>query len=184
MYTLTKWTVEDYHQMIQAGILSDRNVELINGEIINMSPEGPIHHFLNVTIADYLRSLLESKAIISEAHPITLRDSEPEPDITIIRSPIAQYKNHHPYPEDIFWVIEISDSTLSKDLGVKKKSYASEGIREYWVIDVNNKMLKVFQNPLNNDYQICQEYKNGIVSPLAFPSLGIAVEKLIGLELE
>lgn len=182
MYTLIKWTVEDYHRMIEAGIINERHVELIAGEIIEMSPESPFHHFLNLSSADYLRSLLGSKAVISEAHPITLSDSEPEPDIAILRPPITNYKNRHPYPEDIYWLIEIADTTLKKDLGVKKNLYARVGIAEYWVIDIKSQLLNVFQNPRENDYEISKTYQESVIYPLAFPEVGVRVKKLMGLE--
>ncbi len=137
MYSVAKWSVEDYHKMIEAGILSDRPVELISGEILEMSPEDPFHHYFNSSIVKYLRSLLGTQAVISEGHPITLVDSEPEPDIAIVRSPFSLYLNHHPYPEDIYWLIEISNTSLSKNLGAKKTIYASANIQEYWVIDLN-----------------------------------------------
>ncbi|MGH2412945.1 MAG: Uma2 family endonuclease, partial [Microcystaceae cyanobacterium] len=85
MQTLAKWTVEDYHRMIEAGVLADRRVELIAGEIVEMAPEGPLHKYVTDTSAEYLRSLLQGKAKIYEAHPITLPDSEPEPDIAVVR---------------------------------------------------------------------------------------------------
>jgi Uma2 family endonuclease len=182
MHTLTQWTVEDYHKMIEAGILTERRVELIAGEIIDMSPEGSIHSFINYRGVIYLRSLLGQQAIIREAHPITLANSEPEPDIAIVSSPDTRYLDHHPYPEDIYWLIEISDRTLKKDSGIKKKVYAGAGIREYWIIDITSQILKVFQNPLEGDYQIQQDYQQGMVSPLAFPSLQVSVERLMGKE--
>jgi Uma2 family endonuclease len=166
--------------MIEAGMLSEHPVELIGGKIIEMSPEGSIHSFINYRGVIYLRSLLGDRAIIREAHPITLANSEPEADIAIVRPPDTLYLEHHPYPEDIYWLIEISDRTLNKDLGVKKKVYAGAGIREYWVIDLNSKTLKVFQNPLQEDYHTQQDYREGMLSPLAFPFLEISVERLIG----
>lgn len=182
MYTLTRWTVEDYHRMIEAGILDDRRVELIRGEIIEMSPESPFNYFLNRRDVRYLESLLEERALISEGHPITLPDSEPEPDIAIVRSPDTLYLDHHPYPEDIYWIIEISDSTLKKDLSLKKNVYASAGIREYWVIDLQTRTLHVFRNPLGDDYEIAETYRDGVVYSIAFPTIEISVKKLLGLE--
>ncbi|MGD1700552.1 Uma2 family endonuclease [Dapis sp. BLCC M229] len=117
-----------------------------------------------------------------EAHPITLVDSEPEPDITIVRSPDTLYLDRHPYREDIYWIIEIADSTLQKDLGTKKKLYGCSGIEEYWVIDIANKNLKVFRNLMNNKYQIEQNYQDRIIFPLAFPSVEISIKKIIGFD--
>ncbi|MDJ0556909.1 MAG: Uma2 family endonuclease [Microcoleaceae cyanobacterium MO_207.B10] len=182
MTTLTKWTVEDYHRMINAGIIEERQVELINGDIINMSPEGPIHRFINHRGVKYLRQVLGNLAEVMEAHPVTFVNSEPEPDITIVRSPDTLYLDRHPYGEDIYWIIEIADSTLQKDLGMKKTLYANAEIQEYWVIDIAQKSLKVFQNQINNEYKVEKNYQDGIVSPLAFPSVEISVKKIIGLE--
>ena len=182
MYTLTKWSLSDYHKMIEVGILSDRRVELILGNIIEMSPEGPLHRFINHTTVKYLRTLLKDQAEVIEAHPITLSDSEPEPDIAIARSPDRLYLNRHPYPEDIYWLIEIADTTLNKDLGIKKKAYAQAGIAEYWVIDLSSVTLKVFLNPTEEDYQTECEYRDGIVSPQAFPDIEIMIKQLLNLE--
>lgn len=141
-----KWTIEDYHRMIDAGILDDRHVELLNGEIVEMSPEGIPHASFSSDAADYLRSLLSGRAKIREAKPITLplTDSEPEPDIVIVRLPSSIYHAHHPYPEDVFWLIEYSDSSLKKDLEVKTQTYAAAGIREYWVINLKVSVQQLF----------------------------------------
>ncbi len=179
MVTLIKWSLFDYHQMIKAGILSDRRVELILGDIIEMSPEGPIHRFVNHTTVKYLRELLKNQAEVYEAHPITLSESEPEPDLAIVRSPETLYFKRHPYPEDIYWLIEIADTTLTKDLGVKKKAYALACIPEYWVIDVESQTLLVFRNPLDSDYTEKYEYQGGIISPQAFPQIKIEVQRLL-----
>lgn len=121
MITLAKWSVSDYHQMIEAGILSDRQVELLAGEIIEMSPESAPHYMLGEDNSEYLKKLLKDKAYVRFDGPITLSDSEPEPDIAIVRLPREQYRQRHPYPEDIFLIIEISNSTLAKDLNQKKR---------------------------------------------------------------
>ncbi len=88
MITLAKWSIEDYHQMIAAGILSERHVELLEGQIIEMSPEGPKHRNINDSIAEYLREKLRDRAKIYEAHPVSLPNSEPEPDIAVVRLPV------------------------------------------------------------------------------------------------
>jgi Uma2 family endonuclease len=183
MYTLTQWSVEDYHLMIAQGILTDRSVELIAGDIINMSPEGSTHRFINHRGIKYLRHLLGDQAEVMEAHPITLSDSEPEPDIAIVRSPDTLYLDRHPFAEDVYWLIEISDRTLAKDLGIKKKIYGQAGIPEYWVIDVARRSLKVFKGLTEQEYAIEQEYQKGIIVPLAFPDVQISLERLLCLEM-
>ncbi|NJL23085.1 MAG: Uma2 family endonuclease [Leptolyngbyaceae cyanobacterium SM1_3_5] len=200
-----KWTIEDYHRMIDAGILNDRHVELLNGEIVEMPPEGTSHAAYSQNAADYLRSLLGSRVRIREAKPITLppNDSEPEPDIAIVAPhPIAVYVQHHPYPEDIFWLIEYSDSSLKKDMEIKPQTYAAAGIREYWVINLKVKELIVFrsrraagtdsrraagtdsrsaagtESPTPTGYQSKQTFTSGSISPLAFPDVSVSVQQL------
>lgn len=134
-----KWTIEDYHRIVDTGILEDRQVELLNGEIVVMPSEGPPHAAYSQAGADYLRALLGNHAKIREGKPITLpnSDSEPELDIAVVAPhPIAVYVQHHPYPEDIFWLIEFSNSSLNKDMEEKSRIYAAAGISEYWVINL------------------------------------------------
>ncbi|MGV2827847.1 Uma2 family endonuclease [Myxosarcina sp. GI1(2024)] len=178
MSTLAKWSVEDYHLMIESGVLSDRSVELLEGDIVEMSPEGPLHRFINDTAAEYLRELLRGQAKVFEAHPITLANSEPEPDIAVVRLPNTNYLTRHPYPDDIYWLIEISNTTLEEDLGKKKKIYAKANINEYWVIDLKTTELTIFREPSANDYKTKFTVSYGTIFSIAFPSIPIEVVKL------
>lgn len=178
MTTLAKWTLQDYHRMIEAGILCDRNVELIEGEIIEMAPEKPLHRFVNHNTANYLRQILGKKAEVFEAHPITLSNSEPEPDVAVV-IPDTKYLTRHPSARDIYWLIEIADTTLNYDLKIKKQLYAEEGIAEYWIVDLQNKTLKVFRQPVDNKYSIELELTKGTVTPLSFSDLKIEVERIL-----
>lgn len=178
MKTLVKWSIDDYHRMIEAGILTDRRVELLSGEIIEMSPESPLHTVYGEGLANYLRACLKGRAWIREARPITLADSEPELDIAVVRLPWFQYSQHHPFSEDIFWLIEISDSTLNKDLNEKKQLYAQAGILEYWVVDVKAKKVLVFREPEGIIYRIQLEYSTGKIAPLVFHDVEIPIEKI------
>jgi Uma2 family endonuclease len=174
-----KWSLDDYHQMIGSGLLDNRSLELINGEIIEMSPEGIAHSFDCRGTAKYLRSLLGERAEISEAHPITLpNNSEPEPDIAIVRNPDTLYQSRHPFPEDIFWLIEIANTTLVKDLGVKRDLSALAGIPEYWVMNLQTLELVVFGDLIDNEYQSETCLRSGNISPLAFPEISIAISQL------
>lgn len=174
-----KWTVNDYHQLIATGLLAGKPVELLEGELIEMSPEGVPYSYTNRTVADYLRSLLSGLATVSEAHPITLDNSEPEPDIAIIRLPEEIYKQHHPYPENIYWLIEVSNRTLEKDLQEKTVTYARNGITEYWVIDLQYKKLWIFTQPASKGYGQTQEFTTGMIYPQSFPHIAIAANNLL-----
>jgi Uma2 family endonuclease len=174
------WTVEDYHRMIEAGILADRQVELLNGEIIQMAPEGTPHAYFIGSMADYLRDALRGRATIREGKPITLpNDSEPEPDIAIVRPLGTVYLAHHPYPEDIFWLIEFSNSSLAKDLEDKRRIYAIAGIKEYWVVNLKTMHLIIFRDPIDDDYASKVTLADGTISSLDFPDVSIAIETLL-----
>ena len=181
MKTLYKWSVADYHQIVESGVLADKSVELLEGEIISMSPESPLHSSVNYSVADYLRTLLSDLAIIREAHPITLDNSEPEPDIAIVSAPYTQYISRHPYAQDVFWLIEIANKTLTKDLNEKSITYARNGIGEYWVIDLVNNKLWLFRDPENDSYQIKQELTTGVINPISFPEIEVEVERLLNI---
>ena len=111
--TTYKWSIDEYHLLIESGLLEGKSVELLDGEIVEMSPEREEHSYTNDDVAELLRTKLKGLAKIRESHPITLnnslssRASEPEPDIAVVRLPKTIYIEHHPYPEDIYWLIEV-----------------------------------------------------------------------------
>ncbi|MDJ0732082.1 MAG: Uma2 family endonuclease [Crocosphaera sp.] len=174
-----KWSIDEWHELVNSGILEGKPVELLEGEIIEMSPEGIEHSYTNQSVSDYLRDLLKDKAQIRESHPITLDNSEPEPDIAIVRLPETIYRHHHPYPQNIYWLIEVSNKTLKKDLEQKIITYARNRIPEYWVIDLKNKKLIVHTQLENNRYSQITEYLSGKIISQAFPEIEIDLEKLL-----
>ncbi|AFZ48658.1 protein of unknown function DUF820 [Cyanobacterium stanieri PCC 7202] len=178
MKTLVKWDITEYHKMIEIGILKNKNCELINGEIITVSPELPIHYNTTKRSANYLKQLLKDKADVRFNGPVTLANSEPEPDIAIVKLPESKYDQHHPYPDDIYWLIEVANSSLSKDLTLKKQIYAGANILEYWVLNLQKQELIIFQQPEGNDYLKEIIVNDAIVHPLAFPEVDIIVNKL------
>lgn len=178
MKTLAKWSLDDYHDMIEAGILCDRKVELLAGEIVEMSPETPIHYNTAKRGAKYLEELLAGIADVRFNGPITLADSEPEPDIAIVRLPETAYNNRHPESNDIFWVVEVAKTNLKKDLELKATIYATAGIPEYWILDLSARRMIVFREPENGQYITQQVISEGVIIPLAFPDIQIFVERL------
>jgi len=183
MKTLTKlipikWTIEDYHNMIKSDILTDYKCELINGEIIAMSPELPQHYNTTKKSVNYLENLLKDKADVRFNGPITLTNSEPEPDIAIVKLPESKYNEHHPYSDDIFWLIEVANSSLTKDLSIKKELYAQAKIAEYWVINLQTQELIVFRQPEKGNYLIKINWQKPIINSLAFPEIDINISKL------
>lgn len=173
--TTAKWTIDDYHRMIAAGILDDRRVELLQGEIVEMSPEGEPHAYFSSAAAEYLIQLLGDRAMIRSSKPITLpNDSEPEPDLAIVQRLGREYLKHHPKPENIFWLIEYSDSSLDKDLQTKSQIYAEVKILEYWVVNLQQRQLVVFREPQDREYATKFRLTTGeTIYPLAFPDVAV-----------
>jgi len=166
--------------MIAAGILDARRVELLKGEIVEMSPEGEPHAYFSSEAGEYLIRLLGDRATIRLSKPITLAlDSEPEPDIAIVQRLGREYLEHHPYPQNIFWLIEYSDSSLDKDLEIKSKVYAEAKIPEYWVVNLKNRQLVVFREPQNGEYASKSTLTGGTIYPLAFPDVAISVNSIV-----
>ena len=181
MLTQIKWTLDEYHRLVDMGIFADRRVELLCGEIVEMAPEGTSHSYYSDESAHYLRNLLGDRARVREAKPITLpNQSEPEPDLSIVALLGAIYLAHHPYPENVFWLIEFSNSSLTKDLEDKAKIYAEVGIREYWVMNLRKMQLIVFRFPEDGEYAFKQTLTSGQISPLAFEDIEVSIDRLLG----
>lgn len=177
-----QWAIDRYHQAVEAGVFEDQAVELLKGKLVLMSPEETPHAYYSDRAARYLRRLLEMDelAYVREAKPITLPNaSEPEPDIAIVQPLDQVYLEHHPYPDNVFWVIEYAQSSLTKDLEIKSKVYAEVNIVEYWVINLRDKQLIVFRDPVNGEYQSEATLTDGMISPLSFPEIQLDVRRLI-----
>ncbi len=158
----------EYHAMTESGILGpDDRVELINGRIIHMMPLGPWHGSVNDRLADVLRDRYHKSVIIACSRPLGLgEDSEPQPDIVVLRRRDDFYASEHPGPQDVLLVIEISDSSRAFDLGTKHDLYATHGVPEYWVIDRLKNWVQVFQEPANGVYKVHRIYQPGETIPL------------------
>ena len=126
--------------------------------------------------------LLGERAKVRQRKPITLPEinSEPEPDIAIVQRLGRDYREHHPYPENIFWLIEYSNSSLSKDLEVKSKIYAVADIQEYWVINLPEREVVIFRYPTDAGYESQEILSQGVIFPLAFSDLEVPLERLFG----
>jgi Uma2 family endonuclease len=151
---LRLWTVDEYHRMIEAEILTEEDkVELLEGEILAMSPQKPPHAATTDYASEYLNSLLVGLAKVRVQLPVTLcPNSEPEPDIAVVRIDRRNYFNGHPTPDDIFLLVEVADTTLNKDLNVKAPAYGKVNIPEYWVLDLNTRQVYVFREPNSKGY--------------------------------
>ncbi len=126
------WTVEEYHRMIEAGILmTNDKVELLEGKIVQMSPQHPPHAATTQRACDYLKARLINLAHVRMQLPITLSASEPEPNIAIVKIDPGAYANHHPAASEIFLLIEVAHTSLNIDRQEKAPIYAKANIVEY-----------------------------------------------------
>lgn len=173
-----RFTTDEYEQMIAAGILTEEDrVELIEGEIIEMSPIGDDHVFALNSLAELFFQNLEGRAIISIQNPIRLSDrSRPQPDIALWR---RKSRRSLPGPGDILLLVEISDTTLNFDRNVKLPLYAQAGISEVWIVDLVDERIDAYREPLDDVYNLFESYHaGGRISPLAFPDVALAVDDI------
>lgn len=180
--TVRQWTREEYHRMLDAGILAeDDAVELLDGQIFAMSPQRPPHTTATKRTYDYLKSLLLDRADVRSQSPIALSPaSEPEPDIAVVEIDVIEYSDRHPQPNEILLLIEVADSTLTRDLGEKARAYAQANVQDYWVVDVRERVVHVFRQPSGNTYQQKQKLSEGDVpSLLAFPDIDVALDQML-----
>lgn len=143
-------SVDAFHRMGEAGVLgpADR-VELIDAEIIDMSPIGVMHAAIVARLASHFSQRLGATAVVWCQNPLRLDEvSEPQPDITILRPRADFYTTSHPGPADVLLVIEVADTSLAYDLGTKVPLYARHGIPEVWVIDAATRRTRVFRQPV------------------------------------
>ncbi|MEH2448362.1 MAG: Uma2 family endonuclease [Nostoc sp.] len=177
-----KWTIDEYHRMIAAGILDDRRMELLKAEIVEIFAEGEPHAYFSSEAGEYLIQLLGNRATVRPSKPITLpNNSEPEPNIAVVKRLGREYLEHHPYPENIFWLIEYSDSSLDKDLQIKTKVYAEVDIPEYWVVNLRKRQVIVFRDPQDGEYTSKITLTTGTIYPQAFPDLAIRVSSIVNI---
>jgi Uma2 family endonuclease len=178
------FTTDEYHTMVESGILSeDDRVELIEGEIWQMSPIGPPHASHVMRLDHVIQRRLESgQAIVCVQAPIHLDDlSEPQPDLALLRFREDFYAAALPAPPDILLVVEVSDTTVRHDRQVKMNLYARHGLPEAWLCDLPRSVIEVYRDSSPQGYRETLTLRRGDrISPLAFPDLQIEVDAILG----
>lgn len=149
-----KIKVVDYHRMFESGILTKEDkVELIKGEIIEMSPSGSLHAAIIDRISNFMMLALGNQIIVRSQSPVQISDlSMPEPDISVLKPSQDFYAQAHPLPEDIFLLIEVADSSYRYDKEIKLPVYAKAGISEYWIVNIEKKEIEAHREPHNEIY--------------------------------
>ncbi len=177
-------TASEFTLMCEAGVFrEDDRLELIEGEIIEMSPIGKRHaaavRRLNNLLA---RGLSEDEALVDAQNPVVLGDiSEPQPDLALLR-PRPDFYSEHPRPEDILLLIEVADTSLAYDREVKVPTCARHDVPEVWILDLNGATVEVYRQPTADGYARIERLDDpeAVVSPRLLPQLKLQVKTLVG----
>lgn len=180
--TPRRWSYDDWERMVAGGILDeDERLELVDGELVRMTPTGDRHMYTVDLVAEYVWSQMRGRGIVRVQSPLKLDFGKaPVPDVVLLRMHEDRYRSRPAGPWDVLVVIEISDSSVARDLA-KAGQYARAAIPEYWVVDVNRPGVIVHLAPAGGGYRDVRQYRHGQV--FSSPALGgreVRVEEVLG----
>ena len=185
MSTALRLTLDDFDRMIEQGVFDetrDRRIELINGELREMSPPGPSHEDVIDLLTDWSTANVPRERVrvrVQNSIGIPPSESAPQPDVAWVER--KSYRRRRPLPAEVLLVIEVADSSLGDDRFVKGPMYAAAGIAEYWIANLPGRCIEVHRDPRNGKYTDLRSYTLGEgVSPVAFPDLELPVALLFG----
>lgn len=169
-----RFTVEEYHHMIKAGFFAhNERFELLEGYIVPKMPRDRIHDATVDIILELLRARLPSGWRARGQSAVTTADSEPEPDIAVIRGSPREYLQRHPGPQDAAVIIEVANTSLRDDRLFKGRVYARASVSEYWIVNLVDRQIEVYQQPSGEapepQYTSRQDYKPGAAITLRIP---------------
>ena len=182
-----RWTRQEYDRMIEAGVLTPEDrVELIDGEILAMTPQGSPHATGVSLVHEALRAAIGSHVYIRVQLPLALgSDSEPEPDVAVVAGSVRDYREAH--PQSALLVVEVADTTLAYDRDRKGSLYARAGVPEYWIVNLVEARIERHRDPMvmpqarfGWHYKTVDHFGPGdSITPLSLPSRSIAVADLL-----
>ncbi len=164
-------TLDQYHEMIRSGILTDDDpVELLEGWLVTKMPKNPPHRLVNRRLRDSVERRVSKAWHVDVQEPIALETSEPEPDLSVIRGKPDDYAARNPIAPDVGMAAEVSDTTLARERGLKKRVYARVHIAVYWIVNLLERQVEVYTQPSGPaeepDYAQRQEFGVGDMLPL------------------
>jgi Uma2 family endonuclease len=146
--------------MIDKGILGpDDRVELLEGIVVQKMSKNPPHRIATLRTRRALERVVPAGWYVDEQEPITLADSEPEPDVAVIRGDTLDYDAGNPGPADVGLIVEVADTSLTRDQVLKKRIYGTASIPVYWILDLNRRRLEVYSSPDAAGYLHCSIYQ-------------------------
>ena len=178
-----RFTVEEFWRMAEAGLFLERpRVELVDGEIIDMTPIGRRHALCVAFLNEWLVSRLAGRALLLPQVSLRLGPrTECQPDLLLVRASRAAYRDASPAPRDVLLLVEVSDTSLAYDRQVKLPIYAGAGVPEVWIVDVVSETVETHREPARDRYREVQRLARGAsVAPAAFPDLALPVDELFG----
>ena len=181
-YQLREFTVGEYHRLAEIGLLRpEERVELLDGAIVEMSPIGNLHWRRHGRIVEYLIGALSNRAFVVGQSSLQLGDkNEPQPDVAILARQCAAPSDKAPSPDEIYALVEISDTSLQKDVGPKLRLYARYGIADYLVVDLNAEVLLHYHEPHQLGYGACDRLDKGASFQLgALPGITLSTEAFL-----
>ena len=181
--TRRRFTVAEYYAMAEAGVLAyDERVELLDGDVIAMPPIGDWHASRVKRLNNSMLTPVRGRAIVSVQDPVRLGDnSEPEPDVMLLRWHDDFYEGGHPGPADVLLLIEVSDTTVDYDRNEKLSAYAAAGIPEVWIASRQDRRIESYADPAGDEYATVRHYGAGErIAPRAFPDVMLDVDRIIG----
>ncbi len=177
-----KFTVDDYSKMAEIGVFKagDR-IELIRGEIIEISPIGTRHAACVRRLQLLLSEKVGKRALCDTQNPIQLgNNSQPQPDVTLLQPRDDFYATQHPQPQDILLLVEVADTTLEGDRTIKIPLYAEHNITEVWLVNLPENCLEVYRQPTETGYQIISQFYPGdTLSLQTFPDITLNVNQIL-----
>ena len=168
--------------MAETGVLPpDARVELLNGEIIDMSPIGPFHGSITKRLLRFFDGIARDRWIVAVQDPVRLDDySEPQPDLMLLKPVPDFYREQHPQPDDVFLLVEVSDTTLAADREDKLPAYGRAGIGEVWIVNLVEEVIEVYREPHFTGYGSKTILRAGEqAKPMAFPDVTVDVAELL-----
>ncbi len=177
------FAVDEFHQMAKAGIFDeDDRVELLDGEIVQMSPVGSQHAAAVGRLNRLLQQRLGVQCIVRIQDPIRLDDySEPQPDLAVVKARDDFYSSAHPVPADVLLLVEVADISLETDRSDKIPLYARAGIAEVWIVDVDGRAIETYSRPQPAGYQQRQRFASGDRLPsVVLPARTASVAEILG----
>ena len=174
-----RFTIAEYEKMVETGILGpDDRVELIDGEVVEMSPIGDPHAAIVANLLHLLVSRVGERARVWVQGPVRIPPrSVPRPDLALLRA--RSYMREGATTSDVLLVIEVADTSLHYDRTVKLRLYAREGVPEYWIVDVSSETLEIFRRPSGDGYtQVQRAARAESIAPVAFPDAVVPIASM------